>query len=63
MNTELIEHGAAAIVARLAQELAQQRSNPCDVKAASVAIAVRAVEILTPGMADDLRASLFLHKE
>jgi len=59
MNPEHIEKHNAICVVRLARELAQQRSNPCDHIAAAVAVLVRAVELATPDLSSEARASLF----
>jgi NTP pyrophosphatase (non-canonical NTP hydrolase) len=59
MNPDHIEKHNAICVVRLARELAQQRSNPCDHIAAAVAVLVRAVELATPDLSNDVRAGLF----
>ena len=60
MNPDHIEKHNAICVVRLARELAQQRSNPCDAEAAAVAILARAVELVTSHLSNEARVSLFL---
>ena len=59
MKAEHTERHNALITLRLVRELASISVQPCDADAASVAILVRAIEIATPTMSADLRASLF----
>lgn len=59
MSPEHTEKFNAICVIRLARELAQRHSNPCDADAAAVAILVRAVELATPDLSSEARASLF----
>ena len=59
MKAEHTERHNALITLRLVRELASISVQPCDADAASVAILVRAIEIATPSMSADLRASLF----
>ena len=59
MSPEHTEKFNAIFVIRLARELAQRHSNPCDADAAAVAILVRAVELATPDLSNDVRAGLF----
>ena len=58
-NPNHAEKFDAICVVRLASDLAKQRSNPDDHIAASVAILVRAVELATPDLSNDVRAGLF----
>lgn len=60
MNPEHIEKHHAICVIRLARELAQRHSNPCDADAVAVAILVRAVELVTSHLSNEARVSLFL---
>jgi len=59
MSPEHTEKFNAIFVIRLARELAQRHSNPCDADAAAVAILVRAVELATHDLTAEARASLF----
>ena len=58
-NPNHAEKFDAICVVRLASDLAKQRSNPCDHIAAAVAVLVRAVELATPDLSSEARASLF----
>ena len=59
MNPEELEQVAAQRVMNAAQTYAHSIANPCDVKAATVAILVAAIELATPDLIDSQRASLF----
>ena len=60
MSPEHTEKFNAICVIRLARELAQRHSNPCDAEAAAVAVLVRAVELVTSHLSNEARVSLFL---
>ncbi len=59
MNPEELEQVAAQRVMYAAQTYAQSTAKQCDVKAATVAILVAAIELATPDLSDSQRASLF----
>ena len=59
MKAEHTERHNALITLRLVRELASISVQPCDADAASVAILVRAIEIATPDLSSEARASLF----
>lgn len=56
--SEMIESDYAYGVAQWARELAQRHHAPGDEQAAAVAIVVKALELLTPGMSAATRAVL-----
>lgn len=59
MNREHIEKRNAIIVVRTAKHLAGQTVRVCDSDAATVAVLVRALELATPDLSGQARASLF----